>query len=442
MSVPVRLRMVACLLLLAACGGSNTSTGASPPDGEDPGRATDYRIGHPFPQAQARFGETVLAADLLIAAPGEGVVYLALREGPEAEPVWKIETALGPEGPVSLPVSGLADHAFGISLAVAELDGDSEPELAVGAWERDGGDGGVFLFGVGGLLTDPPMVIASPAGGKFGAGVAFGDFDGDGTTDLAVGAPQALNGGLTAGSAWLFDGPFEAPIAPLLELPNPNPKDSGSYGLHVVADRAPGDPWPTVHIAAPGNDASWGSPSAGQVFSFAGPIEADGWTVSEDPSGLVFDLPRFGMHIAARDGFLVVGAPRKDVGPAFDAGVGFVFDGAQGGVSSHRSDSPGIKDLLGFRVGVGDVIGDESLDFLFVALRPRMVFLWDGDFRGDAPRDFTTLADEGDHFGQGITIKDLVGDPKDEIVLGDPTWDREGFTTTDDVGRVVVYRME
>ncbi len=111
------------------------------------------------------------------------------------------------------------DDQFGISVAVlGDLDGDGVRDLAVGAeLDDDGGTnrGAVWVLF---LNTDGTVKaqqkISSTQGGfpgpldnddQFGVSVAaLGDLDGDGVTELAVGAPLDDDGGTDRGAVWVL----------------------------------------------------------------------------------------------------------------------------------------------------------------------------------------------------------------------------------------------
>ena len=84
------------------------------------------------------------------------------------------------------------------STALGDVDGDGTPDIAVGAMNENGGRGRVYVFeGRKGLLLysiDGPT-DNSLAGTRFGEKVTgVGDVDGDGVTDLAVGAEYGARG--------------------------------------------------------------------------------------------------------------------------------------------------------------------------------------------------------------------------------------------------------
>lgn len=111
------------------------------------------------------------------------------------------------------------DDAFGSAVAgIGDLDGDGFNDIAVGApFDDDGGDnrGAVWiLFLQANGKVKAHQKISDDAGsfsGKledndaFGSAIAtLGDLDGDGITELAVGAPLADDNGIDAGAVWIL----------------------------------------------------------------------------------------------------------------------------------------------------------------------------------------------------------------------------------------------
>jgi hypothetical protein len=113
---------------------------------------------------------------------------------------------------------GLDDgDLFGSDIAsLGDIDGDGVPDLAVGArGDDDGGDGRGAIWIVrlnsDGTAKSTAKISQTSGGfggtlhddGRFGRSVAaLGDLDGDGVTDLAVGAERGDDGGTRRGEVW------------------------------------------------------------------------------------------------------------------------------------------------------------------------------------------------------------------------------------------------
>lgn len=155
---------------------------------------------------------------------GDGVLDIAIGAPWHGDTRGRVYVISGHELP---PSGSLADVAaitidgpsgqewFGASLAALEIDGRLPADLAVGAPGYDRGRGRVHVF-TGRTLTgdgEPrPMVELHPAPGQdadhLGRWLAAGDLDGDGLSDLVVGAPD-LRGGrnvFDVGRAWVWFG--------------------------------------------------------------------------------------------------------------------------------------------------------------------------------------------------------------------------------------------
>lgn len=102
----------------------------------------------------------------------------------------------GPDGPApqpSLTLQGppVAFTRFGIAVANAgDLDGDGDSDLLVGADGYDSFGGRLYVFAGGPTgLSPTPRTLDNPQGGQFASAVAgVGDVNGDGFPDVAAGA--------------------------------------------------------------------------------------------------------------------------------------------------------------------------------------------------------------------------------------------------------------
>ncbi len=151
--------------------------------------------------------------DLALGAPGaqgtatdDGLVYIYLGRA--------TGLSVGPSATLSAP--GLTHAQFGTVVASAgDLNGDGFGDLAVGAELADSAAGRVFVYlgSAAGIPSTPSVTLPAPDGaaGHFGATIACaGDVDGDGYTELLVGAPQWSS---RTGRAYLFRGSATGPSA-------------------------------------------------------------------------------------------------------------------------------------------------------------------------------------------------------------------------------------
>ncbi len=307
-----------------------------------------------------RFGHAVASFEpgtIVVGAPGDD------DGGINAGAVWFVDldtdgTVLGASkiGPSSGGFTGTLDAVdeFGSAItSPGDIDGDTFPDLSVGAQFDD--DGGANRGAVWNLLLDGSRTVIAEAKisqvagftallGSFGGSVtAIGDLDGNGVTELAVGARFAA-GPEAAGWTYIvfLDVDGSALSATIITegfngfLGNLNSGDEFGRSVVAVGD-VDGDGVPDLAVGAAGDDS--GAPNAGAVWvlflNANGTVKA--WNkISALLGGFTGTLGRtdqFGASLAAigdsdGDGIvdLAVGAPGDDDGDAFDQGaIWFLF---------------------------------------------------------------------------------------------------------------------
>ncbi|MFZ5480713.1 MAG: integrin alpha, partial [Myxococcota bacterium] len=128
-------------------------------------------------------------AELLVGAPEADAVYLLAGDS---------LTQGGQTAPGDAWLEGEAGDAFGYATALAgDLDGDGTPDVAIGAPGRDDHAGAAVV-----ALDDGTLTLTGERPGDYAGGAlaGAGDVDGDGLADLLVGA-WGQDGGATRGGA-------------------------------------------------------------------------------------------------------------------------------------------------------------------------------------------------------------------------------------------------
>lgn len=273
----------------------------------------------------------------------------------------------------SLASPNVAEYArFGAAVApVADVDGDGASDVIVGA-PSEGPDqlGRVHLFH--GASEQPLQTFSSPNAekrGDFGAAVAgLADVDEDGAADVAVGAPRESTGRRDpqAGRVYFFSSAGEE----LEDVDSPNDQPNGRFGFSLASiGDVDGDGMPDVIAGAPSEVVSEEDQTTGRVYLLTG---TDGDDLLEleppQPGTRLFGYAVSPGGDADRDGTpdVLVGAVGASAGTIAWAGGAYLFSGSTGNLLfSVRSPSPVKKGRFGSSVArVPDANGDGVDDLL------------------------------------------------------------------------------
>jgi hypothetical protein len=264
---------------------------------------------------------------------------------------------------------------FGVSVASAgDVNGDGYSDVIVGAWkfangETDEGAAFVYHGSASGLSGSPDWTTeADVPNANYGFFVASaGDVNGDGFSDVIVGAPNYLN----QGAAYVYHGSFVG-LSALADWFTLGGNPNSLYGRSVAsAGDVNGDGFSDVIVGSNGFTNTY--PGEGAAFVYHGSVSGlsgtPNWTVYGNQT-----QARYGVSVASAgdvngDGFsdVIVGAWRFDNGET-DEGAAFVYHGSASGLSTTPNwTAESNQDFAYFgwsAASAGDVNGDGFSDVI------------------------------------------------------------------------------
>ena len=278
--------------------------------------------------------------------------------------------------------TAIANHAGGLlgcSVSGAgDVNGDGYSDVIVGASDYDNGEaneGRAFVYygGVAGLSTIANWTAESnQIDACFGYSVSgAGDFNGDGYSDVIIGAYRYDNGQTDEGRAFVYYGSAAGLSANPNWIAEPN-QDSANFGNIVssVGD-VNGDGYSDVIVGAYRYDN--GQTNEGRAFvyygSAAGLSVIANWVAESNQEGASFGYSVSGAGDFNGDGYsdVIIGAYGYENGQP-DEGRVFVYYGSASGLSATANwitESNFTSSLLGYRVSsAGDVNADGYSDVI------------------------------------------------------------------------------
>ena len=302
-----------------------------------------------------------------------------------------------------------SNDRFGVSVTpIGDLDGDGVTDLAVGAYQDDNGGGSergavhIMFMNTDGTVDSTVEINSSTANGptlsnsdNFGISVAsIGDLDGDGVTDLAVGAYQDDNGGSDRGAVHIMfmntDGTVDSTVEINSSTANgPTLLNYDNFGISVASiGDLDGDGVTDLAVGAYGDDNGGSDRGAVHIMFMNTDGTVDSTVEINDSTTngpTLSNSDNFGVSVASIGDFdgdgvtdLAVGAYQDDNSGQDRGAVHIMFMNTDGTVDStveindSTTNGPTLSnsDYFGVSVAsIGDLDGDGVTDLAVGAYR-------------------------------------------------------------------------
>ena len=381
-------------------------------------------------------------ADVIIGEPvnaestdGMAYLYLGSATGLAGSPAWSVEG------------NQVGDRFwFGGSVSTAgDVNNDGFDDVIVGASRYSNGEdeeGAVFVYlGSADGLSRAAfwMEESDQAGAGFGASASTaGDVNGDGFSDVIVGAPWYVVGEIETGAAFVYRGSTSGlAVSPAWSAEGN--QENARFGTSVsTAGDVNNDGYNDIIVGAPWYDNGEFNEGVAYVYlgSASGLAANPAWSAEGNQTGASFGSSVSTAGDVNGDGFddVIIGAGSYDNGEE-DEGAIFVFPGTAEGVS----DTPWLRDSNQAGAGLvsvstaGDVNGDGYDEIVAGSRRydyneeenVGAVFIWFGTEKGPLNNPVVLEGNQaGAWFGGSVsTAGDVNGDGFDDVIVGASLYD-------------------
>jgi hypothetical protein len=284
----------------------------------------------------------------------------------------------------------------------ADFDGDGYTDLAVGAYADDpsGSDSGaIFIYpgSASGILSSSTKTIngsnASDQYGYYGR-VDAGDFNGDGMDDLVLGVPNDDSAASNAGKVVIHSGTTTGHVNSTVGTTLYGENADDQFGYRVTVGDFNGDGFDDLAAAAPYNDDN--NTNSGKIYFYYGSSTGLSTTASNNQYGGGYNY-NYGTNMTSTG----------DInGDGFDDFVsrGRFYLGSQAGISGSNDQSWSNTEIY----PMGDATGDGFDDVVY-----------SNRFYSGAADGNMVSEDSGSYL---LTASDLNGDGYEDLVYGEPGW--------------------
>lgn len=327
-------------------------------------------------------------------------------------------------------------NLFGCAVAGGDVNGDGFSDMIVGAFSFNSSVGKVYIF-FGGNSPDntaDKSMIGEGTSNLFGNSVAFaGDVNGDGFGDIVAGA-RGFTG--STGRAYVFFGGASMDSLADVTMTGEAPNQEFGYSLSSAGD-VNGDGFSDI-IA--GSDFVTSLP--GKAYLFYGGSSMDNSAdliLNGEANGDLFGHSVSSAGDVNCDGYsdLLIGAN----GNTSSTGKAYIFFG--GTAPDNLPDATMTGESTGNQLGVavsnaGDMNGDGYGDVISgatqISTAAGRVYLYDYFMRGEIVTDLTIIAESSiSAFGNSVaSAGDVNGDSFNDVIVGAP-----GYSSN--IGRAYIY---